>query len=149
LGSSSVGKVHIHHAGVYCHDSALPWKNRAENPGQAKLKRTKDDSTKDLPLIPVYSIDSFARERGWFTERKRISILKVDVEGLEAMVFEGATELISFGLVDNIFMEIAVRKPVQKRRNQPMLDLFIKSGYHLYRHGESKRPTTLSATVFD
>ena len=148
LGSANAttdAKVHIHHAGVYQEDSFLPWKNNAENPGQTTIKLRGDSKEFDgLPRIPVYALDSFARKQGWFDTPISISILKVDVEGLEPRVFAGATQLLESRMIDNILMEITVRRHVHKRKNEPMLQLLHDSGYVLYKHGEYRGPNLLS-----
>ena len=95
------------------------------------------DESKALEVI---TLDNFARERGWLDEsesqpRPDIAILKVDVEGFEYSVIEGATELLKAKIVRNIFMEVSARSPEEIELNKPPILILESIGYKVHKVG--------------
>jgi len=76
--------------------------------------------------VQVVTLDSVALQEGWI-ERK-ISLIKVDVEGFENYVFEGGKTLLYKGDVDNIIMENSSNNASQVL---PMVDMLYDAGYRI------------------
>lgn len=108
------------------------------NPGQGKVSEVQ--GVPGSSALHVLTLDNFARERGWFESRPDISILKVDVEGMEYSVIEGAMELFQAKLVRNIFMEVSARTPEEEEVNKPALLMLRKAGYKLHKVGGFRGP---------
>ena len=108
------------------------------NPGMGKFtNRPANDNSTSFRVI---SLDSFAKERGWFDSHPDIAILKVDVEGSEYSVIEGAKELLASGLVKNIFMEVSARTKREMHVNLPALNALSEAGYKLHKIGGFRGP---------
>jgi hypothetical protein len=91
------------------------------------------------PKYQVATLDNFARERGWFTSKPNIEILKVDVERHEAEVFLGAKELLRSGMmVQNILTEVG--RDVDPALQVQALNLLIEPGYRLAGKGGFRGP---------
>ena len=56
--------------------------------------------------VEVTTLDTVAMSQGWLD--RKVSLMKVDVEGFEPYVFEGGKRLLREGQVENIFMENSV-----------------------------------------
>jgi FkbM family methyltransferase len=92
-----------------------------------------------LDEIDITTLDSFAERHGWFVgDKPTIALFKVDVEGLELQVLEGAKQLLGSKLIEKIAMEI------QKKQTNEIKTEVIKTlhqaGYELYLHGEWMGP---------
>lgn len=110
------------------------------NPGEGAFVEQKAYLGNGLQVI---TLDSFAKERGWFETRPDIAVLKVDVEGLEYSVIEGAKELLKAGIVRNLFLEVSAKSGEQARSNQPFIDFLSKeTKYSLYMIGGVAGPDT-------
>jgi len=115
------------------------------NPGMGTFVNTREfvpsngrlgqKEVKDLPLI---TLDTMATELNWFQIRPIISILKIDIEGSEALAVQGARKLLKSGMVRNILMESTGR--FNNTENQMMLEQIINSGYKLHRVGGGSGP---------
>ena len=88
--------------------------------------------------IRVVTLDDVAKELRWYDEPKtHIAILKVDVEGYDPEVFEGAEELLSSGLVENIFMEYSFESGANaKERLRNMIRRIVTCGYRVCAVGD-------------
>jgi FkbM family methyltransferase len=87
------------------------------NPGQAFMKPLEDkaravdevdpgDTTTNHAYTTTISLDAFAQERGWL-KRPGFSIvlLKLDVEGKEPAIIDGAQKLLQSGIIKNVLTE--------------------------------------------
>jgi FkbM family methyltransferase len=110
------------------------------NPGQGKF--SEKPTSPGGAGLQVITLDNFARERGWFQPETRphIPLLKVDVEGFEYSVIEGATELLKAKIVENIFMEVSAREQWEIDINKPALKFLAQIGYKLHQVGGWKGP---------
>ena len=81
--------------------------------------------------IRVVTLDDVAKELRWYDEPKtQIAILKVDVEGYDPEVFEGAEKLLSSGLVQNIFTEYSFELGAnEEERLRNMIQRIATNGY--------------------
>jgi FkbM family methyltransferase len=77
------------------------------NPGGSSFfeERLAKKFRKTIP-VEVTTLDTVAVKQGWLD--RKISLMKVDVEGFEPYVFEGGTRLLHEGRIENIFMENSV-----------------------------------------
>ncbi|CAB9517402.1 Inherit from COG: Methyltransferase [Seminavis robusta] len=110
------------------------------NPGQGRVSEQLPGTAPDGNALHVITLDNFARERGWFTTRPDIAILKVDVEGFEYSVIEGAAELLKAKIIRNLFMEVSAREKWEMEINKPALKLVFQSGYKLHKIGAWRGP---------
>lgn len=74
-----------------------------------------------------------AKELGWL--ESDILILKVDVEGAELGVFQGAKEVLRSKRVLNLFMEGGGKGRAVQRRFRTVLTLLIDYGYKVHKIG--------------
>ena len=85
--------------------------------------------------LPIVTLDDMANDLGWFEsdekmEPTKIVLLKVDVEGFESSVFEGARKLLNSSIIENILMEMTIRK--NNTINLEMIRTIIDSGFYEY-----------------
>ena len=122
------------------------------NPGQGSFvekdasntqQKLNDPLTVGSTELEIITLDDFAKERNWFETRPDIAILKIDVEGLEYSVIEGAKQLLKAHLIRNIFMEVSVRTPEEKESNRPFIDFLRNNGYQLHQTGAWAGPNTV------
>lgn len=100
--------------------------------------------------IRVVTLDDVAKELRWYDEPKtQIAILKVDVEGYDPEVFEGAEELLSSGLVKNIFMEYSFESGANaKERLGNMIRRIVTCGYKVCAVGNWNGAKLLHETAY-
>ena len=111
--------VHVHPIGLLDQPGTLVLASDGLSPGQGRLQTT--SVMANAMKVSVSTLDTMGERLGWFD--KDIAILKVDVEGRESEVFNGAEKLIRSGRIQNIFMEGNVfRKRMPK---------FLKTGQFL------------------
>jgi FkbM family methyltransferase len=106
--------------------------------------RTREETTRYLETegvvgeIEILTLDDFARSHGWFESKPSIGFFKLDVEGFEPFVIDGAKELFRSRIVELFAMEM---KPLHKSQaKSEMLDVIFNAGYELYMHGAYKGP---------
>lgn len=112
-----------------------------KNPGQAFMKEL--DAANDTPNISAHhaftttvTLDTFASERGWFDKANlTISILKLDVEGKEPQIVEGAKKLLRSGIVANVLTEA---RRIGRPTIQQELNTLLSSGYTIVHEKEGK-----------
>jgi FkbM family methyltransferase len=113
------------------------------NPGTGHIEPMKDQSNQQQPstlyssVASTITLDEFAREHGWFsavntttpavstTPMVNIAILKIDTEGHEPYVLEGAKKLLQSGMVRNVLLEY--RTTCQ----QAVVSFLLDAGYVL------------------
>lgn len=85
------------------------------NPGQTILENTRlqGDSGKTTERVfstTTVTLDDFADERGWFQRTDlAVSILKIDTEGHELQIIQGAKRFLETRLVKNVLLEYRIR----------------------------------------
>ncbi|CAB9503272.1 Inherit from COG: Methyltransferase [Seminavis robusta] len=109
------------------------------NPGQGAVVETKATAGA-ANSIQIVTLDGFAKERGWFDSRPHIAVMKVDVEGFEPSVIEGAKELLRSHMIRNIFMEVSVRNAPEREKQIPMIQYFTAAGYKVFKIGGWQGP---------
>jgi FkbM family methyltransferase len=82
LNQTLEGVVHIHQIGISDQSGFLKWEEDMKNRGNGSLFSEEGIS------VPVISLDEFCRENAIF----QIRFIKIDVEGMEFEVFNGAKE---------------------------------------------------------
>lgn len=127
-----VSRVNLYPFGAGRNEGVFSFEEH-NNPGQGKFHEV--GGVPESTDLHVLTLDSFARERGWFESRPDIAILKVDVEGMEYTVIEGAQELLQAHIVRNIFMEVSARNKKEKEINKPALLALHEAGYKLHKVG--------------
>jgi len=97
------------------------------NPGGSSFfgDRLAKKFRKTIP-VEVTTLDTVAVKQGWLD--RKVSLMKVDVEGFEPYVFEGGKRLLREGHVENIFMENSV---TDIERVGEMVDLLYSAGFRM------------------
>lgn len=141
-GVDDVSRVNLYSLGVGRKEGTFSFQENKRNPGQGKFHE--NAGVPNTTALHVVTLDHFAEERGWFEESSRpnVAILKVDVEGMEYTVIEGAMKLLKANIVKNIFMEVSARTQEQRKMNQPALAMLRNAGYKLHKVGGWKGPDT-------
>lgn len=113
-----------------------PGEAQMVEPGQTHVKSPvtggmvdirKDTNKGNLADTVTVTLDQFAQDHGWFdTPGFSIPILKMDIEGHEPYVVQGARRLLSSGIVKNILTEFRlVLEPLQKEA----VEVLLEAGY--------------------
>ena len=101
--------------------------NLGSNPGESSFhgERLAEKHIGTMP-VTVVTLDSIVMMRGWLD--RKISLVKIDVEGFEDQVIEGGKRLIYNGNVENILMENSIHNITIVGR---MLDTLYDAGYRV------------------
>lgn len=138
-------KTNLYPYGVGKEEGTFFFQEHHSNPGQGQVVdvvKTQSSHAKAVS-IEIVTLDAFARVRGWFESRPDIAILKVDVEGFEYAVMEGAKELLKSNMIRNVFMEVSVRSAAERESNIPCLEFLSgPAGYKVHQIGGWMGPNT-------
>lgn len=139
-----------------------------------KLHNITPKTIDDGRLLPLITLDALALDQGWLSSSEEsktkeegnqnkttstsrrttsphpppsIGFLKIDVEGLELSVLQGATRLLNAKIVENIAMEFKVA--MGRRTLIEIVKILFDSGYEAYETGGWQGPsdTILSSKV--
>jgi FkbM family methyltransferase len=139
--SADTTTVDIYQQGVSDKAGILTFSLPTEgNPGTGTFKETGEDPTVPPQNISVTTLDDFARYRDWLPRHDAkppvdIHVLKIDVEGLEPAVIQGATALLQSGLVWNVIVEISCRTKRDVAPLNKALHSLFRAGFRLQGHG--------------
>ncbi len=117
------------------------------NPGEANVESIAgsrieqvEKSTLHHSFVSSTTLDQFAQQRQWFDGLQRhqvfISILKVDTEGHETQILEGARRLIQSGLVRNVLLEY-------RKNGKEAVEILFEAGYVLVYDGTGSTPSIM------
>jgi hypothetical protein len=86
-----------------------------------------DHATLYNSYATTVTLDGFAKEHGWFSQRRRpnIAVLKIDTEGHEPQILLGARKLLLSGTVSNVLLEY------RSSCKSPVLQYLLEAGYVL------------------
>jgi len=88
--------------------------------------------------VPTLTIDSFMKEH----EIPQIDVLKMDTQGAEYLVMEGAKDTIKSGKINIIFSELIVLPTYENQKQlDEMLALYRSFGFELFALFNSNDPT--------
>ena len=98
---------------------------------------------RETGALPIVTLDDMTNHFGWFEsddkmEPTEIVLLKVDVEGFESSVFEGARKLLNSSIIENIVMEMTNQQ--NNTNNLVVVRMIIDSG--VYHYAKMKRSVT-------
>jgi FkbM family methyltransferase len=131
LAEAKVSNVKVNHcavtrAGGAAVDLVLPGPGHADT-GAHLGERS---ANKRVERVASLALDDF-----WKTEgRPHIRLLKVDVEGAEAAVLEGASALLEEGQCDYVVMETGIYSSRYGARPKDAVNLLARHGYsHIFR----------------
>ena len=99
-------RIHLYKYGVSDRHTTLSLSYSPGALGSAQLvdpANSRGGQTTTVEDVPVVTLDEMAQTAGFFNSE--ISLLKIDVEGHDAAVLNGAKDLLQSGNVKNIFME--------------------------------------------
>jgi hypothetical protein len=95
-------------------------------------QRRSSDEIFDTIKVRCQTLDTFCIEKGV----DHIDILKIDVEGAELAVLEGAREMLKTGRVKHIQVEILDKKESHEEKARQVIEMLEGFGYRL----EARRP---------
>ena len=134
--------VHIMQMGLGNKDEKKILHQFSNNPGAFTFdeRRVSNyNSDKTVGEFHIKKLDTFAEEMGWFRRKQNIAFFKLDVEGYEHAVLDGATKLLKARLIQYIEFEFCAKR--RHEEVERMLKIFIESGYELYMHGRNRGPS--------
>ncbi len=124
----------------------LPFYAAGLNPGGFTfVKETSLDST-TLGTLEITTLDVFAESHGWFDSKPSIGIFKLDVEGFELEVIEGAERLLRSGIIEYIAIEIKKTLPAEKKLL--IASHLMEAGYSLALTGSWRGPRNKVTDVY-
>jgi FkbM family methyltransferase len=103
--------------------------------GRGSLGAMNEVNRSITSTFPLVSLDQMAKELYWMKPGTTITLLKVDVEGFELDVFEGAQEFLSSHVVQNIFFEGNVQHELLHSDFRRMANILVRCGYAAYMVG--------------
>jgi FkbM family methyltransferase len=118
------GSVAIYKLGVSNVDDKTLQLTYGVNPGAASFRSDKKTEEHVVADIDMVTLDTMWKQDGW----KEVKLLKIDVEGLDALVIEGAKGLLKSGVVENIFVEFS---GLMEPEYAQMASTIVQSGYSL------------------
>jgi FkbM family methyltransferase len=101
--------------------------------GKGSLMAMDRENLTGTVTFPLISLDRMAQELDWMNQQHDISLLKVDVEGFELEVLEGAQQLLKSQRIQNIFFEGNLRKRSEHIKFRHMVQVLVSSGYVAYK----------------
>jgi len=147
--SDSVGTLELYRAdesnpGSYTFDKEIAINNAMPSGHEGDLtpeQRLKYMESAVVGKIDLVTLDSFAESHGWFESRPSIGFFKLDVEGFELKVIQGAKKLLESRLVELLAMEM---KPEKAKGDKVMIvNAICNAGYDLHMDGGWMGPTKL------
>ena len=131
-----LGKIEAHHCGVSSHTGTAQLNVPSEfrmNRGVATLQDDRRDVLGSSEEVRIVDLDS------WLRSDVKVGLMKIDVEGHELAVLEGASALLSSGRVRDIIFEEHAK---YRSRAQALLE---SAGYQLFRLSRMLRGPLLLA----
>lgn len=109
-----------------------------KNPGEATLEQTPSTAAADVAAsVTTITLDTFAKEQGWLDgsnkSKPTIRLLKIDVEGHEPEIIQGARHLLKSGMVQNILTEY---RDFGSDRTRQAFEVLLDAGYTLVHQGK-------------
>jgi FkbM family methyltransferase len=98
--------------------------------------------------FPLVSLDRMSYELEWTAENQTISILKVDVEGFELEVFQGAQQFLKSKTVQNVFFEGNIRTELERGKFKRIAKLLLNCGYAAYKIGGFRGANEFVRTIW-
>lgn len=93
--------------------------------------------------VAATTLDIFAKEN----KLSQIDVLKVDVEGAEGLVFEGAQQLLKQQKCNAILFELNPRNEVYGHTSREILRMLTFNGYNLYSFDSASKLSLVSKDV--
>jgi len=99
-------------------------------------------STEDFTkyTVPTITLDSFVKKN----KIKSIDLLKVDIEGSEHLMLQGARKTLKKNKIKTILIEIADKKNIYKKKERKVLNLLGKNNFTLLKKNIYFSPSFLS-----
>jgi len=127
------------------------------NPGSFSFSKETADAASRLhgyapataleDMLQLITLDALAQDQKWHGDSiPPIAILKIDVEGLELKVLQGAKKLLRSQKVKNVFLELKSNQKFEEW--EAMFSILLESGYELYKIGDHLGPTDIVTTKF-
>ena len=138
--SSKNARINWHPYATGKSESIEVFQEHPIDPGMGTILKEGAPDTEKGYQMRVISLDNFANSRGWFETKPDIAIFKVDVDGYEAHVMEGAKQLLNSHIIRNIFMEAAIRNKEELKAARNSLLIISQAGYKVRQWGDVKGP---------
>ena len=79
--------------------------------------------------VPIITLDSFVKQN----KIKSIDLLKVDIEGSEHLMLQGANKTLKKNKIKTMLIEIADKKNIYKKKERKVLNLLKKNNFTLLK----------------
>ncbi len=151
--SKNGGRVRIFPVGIGSKESSALFESGLEsrsNPGAGgivDLISVPKASITKYSKIKVVPLDLMARNLGWYDEN--FDILKIDVEGYEIHVVQGAKQLLKSKRIKNIFLEGDVTGAAKQKNFRELVSIFSDAGYVPYKIGGYSGPSRMVQSQID
>jgi FkbM family methyltransferase len=127
LNHNQVSNVCLHPVALGAEQGSLELRIPRVNAGAASLVRNKHLSDCDVIEVPVRPLSEIVAEEGI----KSIRLIKIDVEGFEAEVFQGGQEVLESIRPEAILFELNERLD-GSIRDQPVIKILRDFGYKFF-----------------
>ncbi|OKH35197.1 hypothetical protein NIES2101_37790 [Calothrix sp. HK-06] len=123
---NQLSNVRLHRVALGSEEGKLELRIPKINAGAASLVRNKDLSNCDIVSVPVRSLSTIVAEEGI----QSIRLIKIDVEGFEAEVFQGGQEVLESIRPEAILFELNEIKGAVSE--QPVIKILRDFGYKFF-----------------
>jgi len=90
--------------------------------------------------VPTITLDSFVKKK----KIKSIDLLKIDIEGSEYSMLQGAKDTLKKNKIKTILIEICDKKTVYKKKENKILDFLKRYNFSLLKKNIYLSPSFLS-----
>ena len=131
------GRVELYRRGVSNVDNQHMQVIVPNNPGQGRIRPVSpgqpmsNETTTRSSFVTTTTLDYLAQSQGWLDiddPKFSIRLLKMDVEGAEPSVIQGAQQLLAKGIVQNVLTEF--RRPTHPE-TQRSIRILMDAGYRI------------------
>ncbi|CAJ1344741.1 unnamed protein product, partial [Effrenium voratum] len=128
------GNITVLQAALGAVDGVGCWVAHAEDDTQTVV--LEENGSEDCAVVPLWKLDSLLRDFTWSTPHSQLGLLKIDVEGRELAVLEGARNVLAERLFAVVVFECCA-KTAPETIDQ-MISFFDELGYDLFVWQDTK-----------
>lgn len=129
LRRNKLHNVEVYPVALGMSKSQLKLRVPQDNVGKASLVRHENDDGCEVFEVPVVRLSDIVAEQ----EIKSIKLIKIDVEGFEADVLNGAHEILSSIRPEAILFEMNDTKNIRSLQEEPVFKILQNFGYGFFR----------------
>ena len=124
IDRNSLAQVKLHEFGLGPAESTLELRVPGTNTGEGSFVRNRDTEDCLSVKVRVRTLDDVAREQ----DIRRVTLLKIDVEGFEASVFRGALQFLERVRPEAILFEV-IERISGRVSDDPVFRILLDFGY--------------------